>query len=59
MKSDHKKSSNNPYFMKKFCHFSPSYHSGGAREAIAPQTQNAAEAPGKNGKFLKKKLSMP
>ena len=45
--------------MKKFCHFSPSYHSGGAREAIAPQTQNAAEAPGKNGKFLKKKLSMP
>ena len=26
MKSDHKKSSNNPYFLKKFCRFSPSYH---------------------------------
>ena len=26
MKCDHKKSSNNPYFMKKFCRFSPSYH---------------------------------
>ena len=26
MKSDHKKSSNNPYFMKKFCRFSLSYH---------------------------------
>ena len=26
MKSDHKKSSNNPYLLKKFCRFSPSYH---------------------------------